>query len=146
MGTDGPTPSGRGQSPGSSAGQVSPLFDKKIVGYAALRISAALSSIVSASSRLSLSRIDRGLHVVVDAALAGAAQEGERLVIGVEHHLLATARISPDVEHPAVAEPQMRHLHCRRHPDQRVAISAAISSRARRPSGRAYLIYSISKN
>ena len=71
-------------------------------------------------------RIHRGLHIVVDPALAGAAQERERLVMGVEHHLLALAWIGPDIEHPAVAEPQMRHLHCRRHPGQQDDLVAPV--------------------
>ncbi|MNT77173.1 hypothetical protein D3C72_2162560 [compost metagenome] len=33
----------------------------------------------------------------------------------VKHHLLALAHISPREHHPAVAEPDMRHLHRRRH-------------------------------
>lgn len=45
--------------------------------------------------------IDGGLHVVVDPALAGAAPESERLVMGVKHHLLALAWIGPHTEHPA---------------------------------------------
>ena len=38
-------------------------------------------------------RLHRGLHVVVDAASAGALEQGERPVVGVEHHLLRLARI-----------------------------------------------------
>ena len=37
--------------------------------------------------------------------------------MGIEHHLLALARIGPDEHHPAVAEPDLRHLH--RHGDPR---------------------------
>src|SRR5271166_2188930 len=33
-------------------------------------------------------RVHRRLHVVVDAALAGAPEEREGAVVGVEHHLL----------------------------------------------------------
>ena len=56
-------------------------------------------------------RLHRRLHVVVDAARAGALEEGERPVVGVEHHLLRLARIGPHEQHPAVAEPDMRDLH-----------------------------------
>ena len=35
--------------------------------------------------------------------------------MAVEHHLLALSRIRPHERHPAVAEPQVRHLHDRRH-------------------------------
>ena len=56
-------------------------------------------------------RLHRGLHVVVDAARAGAFEKGERPVMSVEHHLLRLARIGPHEQHPAVAQPHMRHLH-----------------------------------
>jgi hypothetical protein len=35
-------------------------------------------------------RLHRRLHVVVDAARAGALEEGEGPVVGVEHHLLVS--------------------------------------------------------
>ena len=56
-------------------------------------------------------RLHRRLHVVVDAPRAGALEEGECPVVGVEHHLLRLARIRPREQHPAVAQPDMRHLH-----------------------------------
>ena len=56
-------------------------------------------------------RLHRRLHVVVDAARAGALEEGERPVVGVEHHLLRLARIGPHEQHPAVAEPDVGDLH-----------------------------------
>ena len=55
-------------------------------------------------------RIDRRLHVVIDAPSAGAAKEGERLVVRVEHHLLRLAGIGPNERHPAVAETDMGNL------------------------------------
>src|SRR5271156_759449 len=61
-------------------------------------------------------RIDRRLHVVVNAALAGPAEEGECPVMRIEHHLLALTRIGTHVKHPAVAKPHMRDLHRRRPP------------------------------
>jgi hypothetical protein len=60
-------------------------------------------------------RVHRRLHVVVDPARAGALEEGERPVVGVEHHLLRLARIGPHERHPAVAEPDMGDLHRHRH-------------------------------
>jgi hypothetical protein len=60
-------------------------------------------------------RVHRRLHVVVDAACAGAPEEGEGPVVGVEHHLLRLTRIGPHEQHPAVAKPDMRHLHGHRH-------------------------------
>ena len=60
-------------------------------------------------------RLHRRLHVVVDAARAGALEEGERPLVRVEHHLLRLARIGAHEHHPAVAEPDMRDLHGRRH-------------------------------
>jgi hypothetical protein len=58
-------------------------------------------------------RLHRGLHVVVDPARAGPLEEGERPVVGVEHHLLALARIGPHEQHPRVTEPNVRDLHGR---------------------------------
>jgi hypothetical protein len=60
-------------------------------------------------------RVDRGLHVVVDPAGAGAFVEGEGPVVRVEHHLLGLARIRAHEGHPAVAEPHVGDLH--RHRD-----------------------------
>jgi hypothetical protein len=60
-------------------------------------------------------RVHRRLHVVVDPARAGAAEEGEGLVVGVEHHLLGLARIGPHERHPAVAQADMGDLHRRGH-------------------------------
>ena len=59
--------------------------------------------------------VDRRLHIVVDAALAGALEEGERLLVGVEYHLLGLARISAQERHPAVTEPHVGDLGHRRH-------------------------------
>ena len=51
--------------------------------------------------------------------------------MGVEHHLLALARIGPHEQHPAVAQPDMRHLH--RHRRRRRSARARGSSRTGRP-------------
>ena len=59
--------------------------------------------------------VDGGLHVVVDAALAGSFEELERLFVRVEHHLLALARISPHERHPAMAKTHVRYLRHSRH-------------------------------
>src|ERR1700716_3383726 len=53
----------------------------------------------------------RRLHVVVDAALAGALEQSECPVVGVEHHLLRLARISSHEQRAAMAEPDVCHLH-----------------------------------
>jgi len=60
-------------------------------------------------------RLDHGLHVVVDPARAGAFEEGKRPIMGIEHHLLAFARVGPDEHHAAVAEPNMGDLQGHRH-------------------------------
>ena len=60
-------------------------------------------------------RLNRRLHVVVDAAPAGALEERERTLVGVEHHLLCLARIGAHEHHPAVAEAEVRDLHRRGH-------------------------------
>ena len=56
-------------------------------------------------------RLHRRLHVVVDAAPTGTLEEGERPVVGVEHHLLALPRIGPHEQHAAVAQADVGHLH-----------------------------------
>src|ERR1700712_917807 len=60
-------------------------------------------------------RLYRGLYVVVEATSAGALEQGERPVVGVKHHLLRLARITPHKQHPAVTEPDMGSLHHHRH-------------------------------
>jgi len=60
-------------------------------------------------------RVHRRLHVVVDPARAGALEEGEGPIVGIEHHLLALARIGAHEHHAAVAETDMSHLHGDRH-------------------------------
>jgi hypothetical protein len=59
--------------------------------------------------------LDRRLHVVVDAARAGALKEIKSPGMGIEHHLLRLARIGPHERQPAVTEPDMRHLDRDRH-------------------------------
>ena len=56
-------------------------------------------------------RVHRRLHIVVDAALADPAEEAERALVRVEHHLLALARIELHQKHPAVAQTHVRGLH-----------------------------------
>jgi hypothetical protein len=60
-------------------------------------------------------RLDCGLHVVVDAAHAGALEQSECPIVGIEHHLLCLARIALHKQHPAVTEPDMGGLHDHRH-------------------------------
>ena len=71
-------------------------------------------------------RLHRRLHVVVDAAPAGALEQGECPVVGVEHHLLRLARIGPHEQHPAVAEPDMGDLHDHRHAVQQDDLVAPV--------------------
>src|SRR6202142_2638600 len=60
-------------------------------------------------------RLHRSLHIVVDAAHAGALEQSECPVVGVEHHLLCLARIASHKQHPAVTEPDMGGLHDHRY-------------------------------
>src|SRR5215208_945299 len=60
-------------------------------------------------------RLHSGLHIVVDAASAGALEQGERPVVGVEYHLLRLARVASHIQHAAVAEPDVGGLHDHRH-------------------------------
>jgi len=48
---------------------------------------------------------------VVDAPRAGAPEEGEGLVMGVEDHLLRLAGIGTHEQHPAVTQADMCNLH-----------------------------------
>ena len=50
------------------------------------------------------------LHVVIDAARAGAPEESECFVVSVKHHLLSLAWISARIKHPAVAQADMGNL------------------------------------
>ena len=70
--------------------------------------------------------LHRRLHVVVDPSPAGALEEAERPVVGVEHHLRALSRIGADQEHPAVAQPHVRHLELGRHPRQHHELVAPV--------------------
>lgn len=60
-------------------------------------------------------RFHRRLHVIVNAARAGAFEEGERAVMRVKHHLLALTHVGAGKHHSAVAKPDMGHLHRDRH-------------------------------
>ena len=62
-------------------------------------------------------RLDRRLHVVVDAAPADAAIKLECLVVSVEHQLLGLAKIDAHERHPTV-----RQLHVRRLDRQRQSL------------------------
>ncbi|AVA13494.1 hypothetical protein C3E99_06225 [Sphingopyxis sp. MG] len=53
----------------------------------------------------------RRLHIIVDTASRHTAEERERPGMGIEQHLLALARIGPDIGCARVAETHMRHLH-----------------------------------
>ena len=55
--------------------------------------------------------LDRRLHVVVEPAPACAPEEGERPIVGIEHHLLCLAWIGAHEQHARVAEPQVGDLH-----------------------------------
>src|SRR6202795_1197511 len=71
-------------------------------------------------------RLHRSLHIVVDATSAGALEQGERPVVGVKHHLLSLARITPHKQHPAVAEPDMGRLHDHRYAIQQNHLVAPV--------------------
>src|SRR5215210_2503072 len=55
--------------------------------------------------------LDRRLHIVVEPAPARAPEEGERPIVGVEHHLLRLAWVGAHEQHPRVAQPQVGDLH-----------------------------------
>jgi hypothetical protein len=60
-------------------------------------------------------RVDCRLHVILDAARAGALEERERPIVRVEHHFLGLARIGAYEHHAAVAKADMRDLQGRCH-------------------------------
>src|ERR1700716_65676 len=70
--------------------------------------------------------LHRSLHIVVDATSAGALEQGERPVVGVKHHLLSLARITPHKQHAAVAEPDMSGLHDHRHATEQHDLMAPV--------------------
>src|SRR6478752_115513 len=71
-------------------------------------------------------RLHRRLHVVVDAASAGALEQGECPVVRVEHHLLRLARIGSHEQHATVAEPDVGGLHGHRHAAQQDDLMAPV--------------------
>ena len=71
-------------------------------------------------------RLHCRLHVVVDAALAGALEQSKCPVVGVEHHLLRLARIGAHEQHAAVTEPDMGDLHGHRHAVQQDDLVAPV--------------------
>jgi len=44
-------------------------------------------------------RVHRGLHIIVNSTGAGAAEESERLVMGIEDHLLCLSRTGTHEQH-----------------------------------------------
>ena len=63
-------------------------------------------------------RLHRRLHVVVDAACAGALEQREGALVGIEHHLLCLARIGANEHHAAMTQTHVRDLHGHRHAAQ----------------------------
>jgi hypothetical protein len=56
-------------------------------------------------------RLNGRFHIIVNAALAGAFEKGEGVVMRVEDHLLGLARIGAHKRHAAVAEPHVGNFH-----------------------------------
>src|ERR1700691_2571860 len=71
-------------------------------------------------------RLDRRLHVVVDAAPTDPAVKLERLVMGVEHQLLGVAQINPNERHAAVRQLHVRRLHRQRQSLERDRLVAPV--------------------
>ena len=57
-------------------------------------------------------RVHRGLHIVIDTPGTCPTQEAKCFVVGIEHHLQRLSGIGPNEQNPAVAQANMRHLHC----------------------------------
>ena len=71
-------------------------------------------------------RLNRRLHVVVDAAPADPAIELERLVVGVEHQLLGLAEVDAHERHAAVRQLHVRRLDRQRQPLERDRLVAPV--------------------
>src|SRR5712664_684127 len=82
--------------------------------------------LIGVPSNLNSDRLHSRLHVVVDAAPAGALEQREGPVVGIEHHLLGLARIDPHEQHAAVTEPNMGGLHDHRHATQQDDLVAPV--------------------
>ena len=54
--------------------------------------------------------VDRGSHVVVDAAPRHASQHAEGVVMGVEQHLVGLLRVGPEREGAAIGELEVGDL------------------------------------
>src|SRR5216684_2286307 len=71
-------------------------------------------------------RLNRRLHIVVDAAPTGPAVESKRLVMGVEHQLLRLPEVGAHKRHPAVRQPHVRRLDHQRQSLQRDPLVAPV--------------------
>ena len=71
-------------------------------------------------------RLDRRLHVVVEAAPADPAAELERLVVGAEDQFLGLAEIGADERHAAVRQLHVRRLDHQRQPLERDRLVAPV--------------------
>src|SRR6202140_815355 len=71
-------------------------------------------------------RLDRRLHVVVDAAPADPAIEPERLVMGVKHQLLGLAKVDAHKRHAAVRQLHVRRLDRKRQTRKRDRLVAPV--------------------
>ena len=56
-------------------------------------------------------RFNHGLQVIVNHSLRRAAEEGERPIVGVEHHLLRLAQIRHHEGLTTVGKAEVRHLY-----------------------------------
>ena len=54
--------------------------------------------------------INSGAHIVVNSSTRHAAQDPEGVMMGIEQHLVALKRVSPDGEGPAMRQFHMRDL------------------------------------
>ncbi len=63
-------------------------------------------------------RANSRFHIIVYAARTSTTEKHKSFVMCIEYHFLAFAHVSPRKHHPAVAEPDMRNLHGRRHTAQ----------------------------
>ena len=67
-----------------------------------------------------------GAHVVVDASAGHTAQHDERMVVGIEQHLVRLQKIGTQVERPAVTEFEVSHLQLGAHTCEHCPVLAPI--------------------
>jgi len=81
-------------------------FEEIVAGH---RLEADIDVAILAAANL----VDRGLHVVVDAAARNTTEHAESMIVSVEQHLVRLQEICSNDESPGISQLRMRHLQLR---------------------------------